>query len=463
MAQKRPLALYNGVIRELQVGDLLPTESIPSASSSLFGDGLEVVCSQLGDGITNTFTLSKNITGSLVFIDGILETDYIPIENSNQLVLGFVPADDELVVVYTSSVGTVVPVPTKPTVTSPSGTLVVLLPLITTSAFAIINDDDHIGSQYQIATDSNFTDIVYNTDKILDLVSHQLITPNYLEQSTTYYIRARHLAKIGGWSEWSDTVSFTTVNVYVNTPTISVTGSPLSIQETPTISGGSFSVINGSDTHLNSDWQIFESDGITLVWESLADAVNKENIVVPATYLVASTSYVFKVRYRGTVQGESLYSSMSGTTLASFGPTPILAVAHYDAPFLTIYSHSVDTFTKLADPSTLPTTPARAAAFSSDGTYLAVAHSISPFINIYKRSGDTFTKLADPSVLPTSIARAAAFSSDGTYLVVAHDVSPFITIYKRSGDTFTKLANPSTLPTNTGMAVAFYPSALYGA
>ena len=40
-------------------------------------------------------------------------------------------------------------------------------------------------------------------------------------------------------------------------------------------------------------------------------------------------------------------------------------------------------------------------AFSSDDTYMAVAHQNSPFITIYKRSGDTFTKLADPATLPT--------------------------------------------------------------
>jgi lipopolysaccharide export system protein LptC len=76
---------------------------------------------------------------------------------------------------------------------------------------------------------------------------------------------------------------------------------------------------------------------------------------------------------------------------------------------------------------------------------MAVAHFTSPFITIYKRSGDTFTKLANPATLPASTGNGVAFSSDDTYMAVAHSTSPFITIYKRSGDTFTKLADPATL------------------
>jgi hypothetical protein len=63
---------------------------------------------------------------------------------------------------------------------------------------------------------------------------------------------------------------------------------------------------------------------------------------------------------------------------------------------------------------------------------MAVAHATSPYITIYKRSGDTFTKLADPSSLPTGDGRGVAFSSVGIdYLAVAHDTSPYVTIYPR--------------------------------
>jgi hypothetical protein len=119
----------------------------------------------------------------------------------------------------------------------------------------------------------------------------------------------------------------------------------------------------------------------------------------------------------------------------AFSPdSAYLAVGHYNAPFITIYKRSGDTFTKLADPLALPTNYANGCAFSPDGTYLAVAHQGTPYITIYKRSGDTFTKLTNPAVLPAGNGYGCAFSPDGTYLAVAHSVSPFITIYKRDYD-----------------------------
>ena len=106
-----------------------------------------------------------------------------------------------------------------------------------------------------------------------------------------------------------------------------------------------------------------------------------------------------------------------------------IAVAHDISPYITIYKRSGDTFTKISNPSSLPTGNGNDCAFSPDGMYLAVAHANSPYITIYKRSGDTFAKLSDPSSLPTGNGEGCAFSPDGMYLAVAHSGSPFITIY----------------------------------
>ena len=64
---------------------------------------------------------------------------------------------------------------------------------------------------------------------------------------------------------------------------------------------------------------------------------------------------------------------------------------------------------------------------------MSVAHDASPYITIYKRSGDTFTKLTNPTNLPTGYGNGVAFSPDGTYMSVAHNTSPYITIYKPLG------------------------------
>ena len=47
-----------------------------------------------------------------------------------------------------------------------------------------------------------------------------------------------------------------------------------------------------------------------------------------------------------------------------------------------------------------------------------------------------FTKLPDPSGLPTGDIFGVSFSQDDAYLAVCHATSPYITIYKKSGGTF---------------------------
>ena len=97
------------------------------------------------------------------------------------------------------------------------------------------------------------------------------------------------------------------------------------------------------------------------------------------------------------------------------------------------------------------------ACFSRDGVFVAFSSTAAPYIFIYKRSGDTFTKLANPATLPTGEASGVAFSQDGLYLFVSLRASPYIFIYKRSGDTFTKLANPATFPTGDSLCIDVYP------
>lgn len=149
---------------------------------------------------------------------------------------------------------------------------------------------------------------------------------------------------------------------------------------------------------------------------------------------------------------------------ASFSPNgDYLAVSHDVSPFITIYKRSGDTFTKLPNPASLPTGDTRGISFSPDSIYLAVVQTASPYINIYKRTAgtDTFVKLTNPSTLPAGASYGAAFSPNGLYLAIGHDTSPYITIYKQSGDTFTKLGNPAALPAGQGRGVAFSPDSTY--
>ena len=45
--------------------------------------------------------------------------------------------------------------------------------------------------------------------------------------------------------------------------------------------------------------------------------------------------------------------------------------------------------------------------------FLAVGHNTTPFITIYRHSGDTFTKLANPAALPAGQGNGVAFFPNG--------------------------------------------------
>jgi tryptophan-rich sensory protein len=149
--------------------------------------------------------------------------------------------------------------------------------------------------------------------------------------------------------------------------------------------------------------------------------------------------------------------SFTKSTLPDVAPTSTsLAVAHATTPYITIYNRSSDTYTKLSNPSTLPTGTAYASVWSPSGLSLAVAHATSPYITIYNRSGNTFTKVTNPGNLPTGGGEFAAWDTGGATLAVAHATSPYITIYNRSDPTtWTKNSNPGTLPTGTANGCAW--------
>lgn len=112
-----------------------------------------------------------------------------------------------------------------------------------------------------------------------------------------------------------------------------------------------------------------------------------------------------------------------------------MAVTHTTSPFVTIYKISGDIFTKLANPTTLPTGNGTCCDFSNDGNYLAVGHYTTPYVTIYKRAGDVFTKLANPAIVPNGTTRGVSFSPGSNQLAVA---SSYMQVYSISGDVFTR-------------------------
>ena len=80
--------------------------------------------------------------------------------------------------------------------------------LITSSAFSVSGGSDtHTSSDWMVATDSGFVNIVQNVvDSTTNKTSFTLTT----NPSTTYYVKVRHKGTTYGYSNWSSVVSFST-------------------------------------------------------------------------------------------------------------------------------------------------------------------------------------------------------------------------------------------------------------
>jgi hypothetical protein len=130
-----------------------------------------------------------------------------------------------------------------------------------------------------------------------------------------------------------------------------------------------------------------------------------------------------------------------------------LAVGSSVSPYLIIYKRNGDTYTKIADPASMPPTGVTGVAWNGS-THLACAHSNYPYVTVYKRSGDTFTKLADFTTNEGSATTGhVRFNQHpelgaSTRMAFNYSVPPYFKLFSLSGDTFSMYANPSALPGN---------------
>ena len=190
---------------------------------------------------------------------------------------------------------------------------VTLTPLLTGGAFNVYNGTDtHASTNWQVLNASDNSVVWESLNDTQNLLS---ITTGTLPIDTDLVFRVRYNGVVYGSSAWVE-VTAKTLNVYVENPTITVEGTIDKVPKNPTISGSTFSVMNGTDTHEATDYQVVRvSDGV-VVWKSLENTVNKTSIRTGD--LVENTAYIFKMRYKGTTYGYSQWVQVTGTTKAVF-------------------------------------------------------------------------------------------------------------------------------------------------
>jgi len=199
------------------------------------------------------------------------------------------------------------------------------------------------------------------------------------------------------------------------------------------------------------------------------------------------------------------FSHMASSILPGFNNNSVLAVAHDDTPYLTVYKfNDVTGFgTKYSNPATLPGGNGNSVSFKSDGAVVAVANESypgvsaypwssstgfgtkytltfnnfgtavhfnsagtdiavgsisSPYIHAFPWSSGFGTKYSNPATLPGSNVTIAKFNPAGTALALGQGSSPWIAVYAWSSGFGTKYADPATTPSTTGQYLDWSPA-----
>lgn len=193
-----------------------------------------------------------------------------------------------------------------PSITSPTegATSVSLTPTFTGSTYSQFYSDPHVHTDWQVAMDSGFTSILW--ESLEDTTNLESITPSQLLDNTKLYVRVRYNDGVED-SVWSTPVSFTTINAYVSTPVVSAPSGTV-YDNAPTITGSSFTPVNGTDTHSKSQFQVATDSGFSnIVWDSGdITATTSTNVTATLSY---GQQYYARIRYEGTLFGWSNWSS----------------------------------------------------------------------------------------------------------------------------------------------------------
>jgi hypothetical protein len=207
--------------------------------------------------------------------------------------------------------------PETPVNSAPSDAAVDVIetPTLTLEAYISAVGSPLAGVRFRISTDAaDLTAPLYDSGEQPAGLSHRM-PPDVLLVDASYHWQGQVKDDEGTWSEWSAPTEFRTAATfeYIVTPQItSPTNGAVDTPEQPTLFSSAFAVHDGTDTHEASRWQIRSAAGsyTTPDWDSGEDAVNLEEIQVPAGILADGTqTYYARVQHKGTALGWSEWSA----------------------------------------------------------------------------------------------------------------------------------------------------------
>ena len=201
---------------------------------------------------------------------------------------------------------------------------------ISTTPFSVFGTDTHLSTDWQVATDIDFTSLTVDDQGSSDLIEHNV---SGLSGNTQYFVRARHKGTALGYSQWSNTISFTTASAGGEQATLIFddveSGSGATVVKTTTNGEYAFISSAGKDSgtgavyiykQTNGSWsqvqKIQEAAGGSFGW-SMSVTPDGRYIAVGAVY--GSAVYLYKTDAFDTWTLQHTFTADADLTDGKFG------------------------------------------------------------------------------------------------------------------------------------------------
>lgn len=187
-------------------------------------------------------------------------------------------------------------------------------PTLTGGAFSNTRDQDtHDKTDWLIVPTAGGEPVWKSLDDTANRTSIK-VPNNTLQTNTAYTAKVRYHGVKYGWSDYTEN-QFSTLAVFstVDTPTLTVQGTPNDIPKSPTLTLSNFSGTNA--THASTNWRIVKVQDSSEVWTA---SNNSNTITVPESKLEVSTNYKFQAQYVSNEGAVSAWAETLGRTADSF-------------------------------------------------------------------------------------------------------------------------------------------------
>ena len=195
-------------------------------------------------------------------------------------------------------------IPYRPSITSPvnNATNINQMPQIIGTTYTHPFDYPMYSLDILISKNNTFTDVIHHFNGYYNNTTYQ-VPKDILEVNTTYYVKIRYQDNRKKWSDYSDTIQFTTMIQFpteiLSTPILSLpTNGGLISDKDPLLVMSSPSMLFGSANFVSADWQIATDSDFNNIIYNATDSKDLYAHYTKDVNLRATSNSTFFVRAR---------------------------------------------------------------------------------------------------------------------------------------------------------------------